>query len=1229
MKKLLLVILSLGLSAMMFAQSWEVVMEAEMLLDPGLGPNGGTFLDASGWLVNDEGLVMKTTDGGNTWSVTREAVAGSEDWVAVDFVDANVGYACAAKGEIYKTTDGGINWTMVSDTAYTDDLKALDAVTADVVYLCGNDGCLLKTTDGGTTFVKSDSTFGGEDLDGGIAFTNASTGVVLADGNGGPSWYTHDGGATWTYVGLAAYFPPGTSSSRMYDIAAVGDQTFIITGYHYVTLISTDGGVNYTRVGGLSYGYDRNYIVEVVDANTFFLAGDFLVRTQDGGATFDTLWTGSGQTYSIVEFTDADTGFVCQANGMWKTTTDGGQTWSNISEWPAVSFWGIGIPNDNTLVITGWGGGEITVSKDGGKNFDFPNNYASHSNENLYECEFMSPTNGLIGGGSGLLLKTTDGGTSYTLVENPMYLNTNKHINAMHVYNQNVAFVGGSSGYVMKTSDGGVTWSDTKLNSGTVYDICALDENTVITSQSSGKVTYGVFDASGAVIKDSLIIDVGNNAMRAVKVRNGVVIIPASAGKIYRATVSDLAAIEEIFTEPDGDDLYDVEFVSDNLVYVVGENGKIYRSEDAGITWIAETSPTTGILQKIKLANTKVWAVGQGGAIISLNLVNEPELMTIAAAKVDADTNGVLDYLDMEVKVKGIITSPNFGSKCQYYMQDETAGIVLYGSAAIEVNIGDEVQVIGKIAEYAGISEVVIDDAADVVVLSTGNVVEPTPIKITQLGEAYEAMLVEVEPVQLDLTQWPAAGSNGSVDVTDGTNTSYIYIDKDSDLDEWTAAPAGWIRMIALCDQYNDGYSFRGTVTENFVSLTPALPMTETFDGGDYDLEWSINTSGGDGSLEIADSSASAWGSHVGVYTDAGYTGLLHVKDAVMENYTVSADIHIIGPADANAPLYSGLGIKMANNDLAYYRVVYRNSSSADNGQIKLQGFDGTNWHISAAWNAGTDYAGLETGWHNFKVTVVDNQFWVFIDGVEMPGCPYVDESPFLEAGYPGIYKYNTGSSSILFDNFTVESPMVPVSVTFNCNMSVQIANGHFTAGVDNLDLAGNFNGWGGTASILTDEDNDQIYTTTVTGLTAGQTLEYKFRINSNWDTSEFPNGGPNRVYVVPDTNSTVTHFYNDVTTPNALDDEEKLPTEFALHQNYPNPFNPTTSISFDLPKDATVILDIYNLQGQRVAKIKNEVMPAGYYTVNIDASHLSSGVYIYKIQADNFVSMKKMTLLK
>ncbi len=95
------------------------------------------------------------------------------------------------------------------------------------------------------------------------------------------------------------------------------------------------------------------------------------------------------------------------------------------------------------------------------------------------------------------------------------------------------------------------------------------------------------------------------------------------------------------------------------------------------------------------------------------------------------------------------------------------------------------------------------------------------------------------------------------------------------------------------------------------------------------------------------------------------------------------------------------------------------------------------------------------------------------------------------------------------------------------------------------------------------------------------------------------------------------------------VEEEAGMPKEYSLMQNYPNPFNPTTIIKFALPKDSHVKLSIYNVLGQEVATLVNGFMSAGYHTVKFDASGLNTGMYIYKIQADNFVSMKKMMYVK
>ncbi|MCX8056623.1 MAG: T9SS type A sorting domain-containing protein, partial [Ignavibacteria bacterium] len=88
-------------------------------------------------------------------------------------------------------------------------------------------------------------------------------------------------------------------------------------------------------------------------------------------------------------------------------------------------------------------------------------------------------------------------------------------------------------------------------------------------------------------------------------------------------------------------------------------------------------------------------------------------------------------------------------------------------------------------------------------------------------------------------------------------------------------------------------------------------------------------------------------------------------------------------------------------------------------------------------------------------------------------------------------------------------------------------------------------------------------------------------------------------------------------------------PNSYALFQNYPNPFNPSTTIRFILPEKSKVSLEVYNLIGQKVATLINSELNAGEYNVEFNGSNLSSGIYLYKLQAGNFTSTKKMLLIK
>jgi hypothetical protein len=92
---------------------------------------------------------------------------------------------------------------------------------------------------------------------------------------------------------------------------------------------------------------------------------------------------------------------------------------------------------------------------------------------------------------------------------------------------------------------------------------------------------------------------------------------------------------------------------------------------------------------------------------------------------------------------------------------------------------------------------------------------------------------------------------------------------------------------------------------------------------------------------------------------------------------------------------------------------------------------------------------------------------------------------------------------------------------------------------------------------------------------------------------------------------------------------ENEIPKQFALYQNYPNPFNPVTKIKFDIAKSTFVKITLFDVLGREVSLIVNENLTAGSYEPDFDASHLTSGIYFYKIQAGSFTDTKKMILVK
>lgn len=177
---------------------------------------------------------------------------------------------------------------------------------------------------------------------------------------------------------------------------------------------------------------------------------------------------------------------------------------------------------------------------------------------------------------------------------------------------------------------------------------------------------------------------------------------------------------------------------------------------------------------------------------------------------------------------------------------------------------------------------------------------------------------------------------------------------------------------------------------------------------------------------------------------------------------------------------------------------------------------------------------------------------------------------------------------------------------------SVIPANGFLIIVVDDADASGFGLGSGGDEVWLEDAAGNVIDHTLVPAMPVATT-----------SFSRVPDGSDNWVITNTITKGTANIFTTDVA------DEISNPVSFSLSQNFPNPFNPATTISYEIAQEGFVSLRIYDVLGNEVSSLVNRDQKAGRYQVTFEGKNLSSGIYVCRLQAGEFVSMIKMNLLK
>jgi hypothetical protein len=154
------------------------------------------------------------------------------------------------------------------------------------------------------------------------------------------------------------------------------------------------------------------------------------------------------------------------------------------------------------------------------------------------------------------------------------------------------------------------------------------------------------------------------------------------------------------------------------------------------------------------------------------------------------------------------------------------------------------------------------------------------------------------------------------------------------------------------------------------------------------------------------------------------------------------------------------------------------------------------------------------------------------------------------------------------------------------------------------------------------------------TGLMATPSSSWtKTQLSAYWNAltaqEDRSNGVHNPKYVVTALWGAMKSLGINLPTSNEQFDSENIPTDYVVYQNYPNPFNPSTIIKFATPKESHVKLTIYDATGREVVTLIDDQLAAGTHNVSWNAKNLASGLYIYRIEAGNFVKANKMLLLK
>jgi photosystem II stability/assembly factor-like uncharacterized protein len=1123
-------------------------------------------------------------------------VPDGNDLHSVFFADDNNGWIAGSDGFIIKTTNAGDDWT--EQTSGTNArLKSIKFVDSYTGWIVGDSGTIIKTTDSGLNWFAQPSGTAQNlnDLyfyDANIGWAVGDSGTILKTSNGGSTWNlnTIDSVTKLNQVDFVNAFVGWTVGA---GISSSG-----------ILLKTTDGGFSWEDLSDFLINGNSLYSIDFIDENVGSI-GDDLNRTPfvstDGGYTWNqstvTITLDNNNLQDKIErervghfgvqdfyFKNDSIGYavVVRDQGWYEyiyKTTDAGFTWTNcpgLSLFTFTDLYSLCVTEAGLIWAVGQEG-RITLSNNDGETFS---EYLdlSHSWQTINSVFFINENIGWAGGqsitgnfDSGIIYKTTDGGKYW----GNQFIGPNglgERIEDLFFINQNVGWASVTVEHqLIATTDSGDSWSlrtifNNQENFGSLFFV---NHDTGWAVNKANIV--GIYKTTDGgftwIIKNSQLC----SSVYFKDENNGWA--AGSNGLILKST--DGGETWTAKTSGTSTDLHKVKFYDSNVGMCVGSFGTTLLTSDGGETWMPKNSGITEDLTLVEFTSpSSIWVAGDNGKILSTLDFGESWI------EFDSVTNDSIISIGFFNGYSGWVAA---GTLFKYFDESGQTHPPVWSN---QITITD--------AEEIESSEILTfgqhKEATDGIDTDLGEYELPPVPPPTIFDSRFILPTTPVTASLLDLRDSALTEIDWTISFQPGSAGYPITFDWDS-----LSFPEGTFYLKDLAGGSLISINMKNQ--SSYILSNPAITSLNIAYKGNCSV---ITVDDGWNMISVPYNAEDM--SATNLFPDAA-SSLFKYDNGYSVEDTLSAGV--------------GYWVKYSSNETIQICGGLTGDSVTVNESWNLFGVYDKNISVDQITTTppgiiATFFFGFDDGYFIADTLEPGKGYWVRVteDGLlnlnnsDLPVNSNIVNLTKIQPDWGKIILTSSEGNSITLlaadeqiqSNLFELPPMPPAGI-----FDVRYSSGKM---VEDLSSA---------KSILINSANYPVIIKV-----EGINIFLKDQINGKLISSELKSGEQLKI---TDNRLTSIEVSGQIVSG--------LPSTFEIFQNYPNPFNPSTKIKFSIPKESNVNLSIYNVLGELVSTLVNESMKPGNYELEFNGKDLASGVYIYRLEAGNFISNKKMILMK